>query len=78
MKSVHDWVDIERLEGPCTGQGSLLMSNIKRSIVKPNICFDGHCTERNCTVEGHVSPVVIVAVDRFRYNTLGQDGWIGV
>ena len=54
------------------------MPDVKRLVVKPYVRFDGSRARRQGAVEGHGSPVVVVAMNGDVEDALGQGGRICV
>ena len=77
MQRIQNRIDIQRLKRPPRRQGATFMPDIERAIVEPDIRFHRHGAYGKRAVEGHIAPVVVVAVDSFlRFDGLAG-AWVG-
>ena len=54
------------------------MSHVQCAIIQPYVRFDGDCADGKSAVKGDIAPVVIMAVDRFWDDALGETGGVDV
>lgn len=62
LQDRQDGLDVEAVQGALVGQGGLVVADVKRAVVEPDVGLDADCACLEGRVEGDLAPVVIVRV----------------
>jgi len=77
-EDVEDGLDVEGIEGAGGRERGLLVADVQGVVVEPDVRFDRDGADGEGAVEGEGPPVVVVRVQGFGHDALGQVGGVGV